>query len=67
MSPALARAQEELRSARRNLEAAASEVPAYSVESLCWIRAEVGAIRERVAHVERALGGIEPGPPEALL
>jgi hypothetical protein len=60
---ALARAAESLRVARRELEAAASEVPAYHTDSLRWLRAEVQAIRGRVEHVERALGELGPEPP----
>jgi hypothetical protein len=62
MSAALARAKEDLRSAGRNLEAAVSEVQAYNVGTLRWLGSEVRAIRDRVAHVERALDDIEPEP-----
>ncbi len=62
---ALARAYEALGVARRELEAAASEVRSYDVATTRFLRAEVVAIRDRVDRVRRAVGELTPEPPAA--
>lgn len=63
---ALARAEEALRIARRELEAAQSELPAYVIGGpLPFVRAEVQDIRQRLERIRRAVADLEPEPPKA--
>ena len=62
---ALARAQEHLRAARRELEAAASEVKPYDIATARFLSAEIQELRRRLESIQRAVGDLDPDSPEA--
>ena len=62
---ALGRAAEHARALKRELEAAASVVPAYDVATTRFLAAEVSDLRRRVEGIQRAIGELsaDPEPP----
>lgn len=53
----LERARELLDQVRDELAAAADDAPAYAIESLRFVRAELGVIDRRLQNAARVLGG----------
>ena len=61
-SSAMVKAQRLLDELVDALEVAKAEVPAYSVESLRFLRAEVKVIRRRVENIRKATGDPDEAP-----